>query len=655
MDNHTVYLMIGSLDIVRGGMTKALLNRANILANAYREVHILTFDFNPEYDLIRYQLYQMGKIKENIIIHNLYEYFANKKHTECCFLHPSSHDLQQHNQNKFEHYIKNDMFITKQKNSLGKLTQLFYQNKHLEIIKTELFDSQERLRMVNYYDVEKQERTEAFYINENGNCFLYKKKNPKAGTTNKVVTFNRSQLIGEEFPNETALRSYWVEEMVKNDKEPILISDSRSTDATLSAVKDDNVTKIIVIHSSHLDKPYTFDAPLVKKNKNALKNMNHFDAIVFLTEEQKKDVEKRFGHRSIFHAVPHSAEIQQNDQLKKEKDTAVVVSRFSSIKNIDHIIKAFKGVVSEHPNAKLELWGTGSQEKKYRELIDRLDLSNHVFLKGYTTNASEVLQKAAFSVLASKSEGFGLTLLESMAVGTPVISYDIKYGPRDMITDGKNGLLVKANDISQLTKAMNTLFKEKDKCKEMGRQAQKTVQEQFHNRHFLQKWLHVFQHATNQKQIRSIVSRTTCQVNDLYWVNKRKGILHLEGTVSFPAIVHNRDSLSFSLYMQKRKQQLDKYIPLEYKWINKHTMHFSGNIELKHFVHNEWIPKGIWDLYIHFSLSNRQKVVRLGMNEDKFASRLCTYIKNKTNTILPYFTIKHNLSLDVGEQLHKID
>ncbi len=46
--------------------------------------------------------------------------------------------------------------------------------------------------------------------------------------------------------------------------------------------------------------------------------------------------------------------------------------------------------------------------------------------------------------------------------------------------------------------------------------------------------------------------------------------------------------------MQKRKQQLDKYIPLEYKWINKHTMHFSGNIELKHFVHNEWIPKGIW-------------------------------------------------------------
>ena len=102
MDNHTVYLMIGSLDIVRGGMTKALLNRANILANAYREVHILTFDFNPEYDLIRYQLYQMGKIKENIIIHNLYEYFANKKHTECCFLHPSSHDLQQHNQNKFD-------------------------------------------------------------------------------------------------------------------------------------------------------------------------------------------------------------------------------------------------------------------------------------------------------------------------------------------------------------------------------------------------------------------------------------------------------------------------------------------------------------------------------------------------------------------------
>src|SRR5699024_11168689 len=70
--------------------------------------------------------------------------------------------------------------------------------------------------------------------------------------------------------------------------------------------------------------------------------------------------------------------------------------------------------------------------------------------KGFSSNPKSVFQSASCSILTSLREGFGMVITESMAEGTPVISYLIKYGPKDIIKDGVNGFLVKDGDKEEL-------------------------------------------------------------------------------------------------------------------------------------------------------------------------------------------------------------
>ncbi|MHC0552826.1 glycosyltransferase [Salinicoccus sp. CNSTN-B1] len=166
----------------------------------------------------------------------------------------------------------------------------------------------------------------------------------------------------------------------------------------------------------------------------------------------------------------------------------VIISRFSSIKNIDHIIKAFKHVVEAIPEAQLEIWGGGNKKKDYLQLIDDLELKKNVSIKGYTQNPGKIYRSGALSAVTSKAEGFSLSVMESMVNATPVISYDIRYGPSDMIDDGKNGYLIKKGDIDTLSEKMVSMLKDPEKTREMGKEARYKMDEKFNIDSYREKW-----------------------------------------------------------------------------------------------------------------------------------------------------------------------
>src|SRR5699024_11314381 len=85
---------------------------------------------------------------------------------------------------------------------------------------------------------------------------------------------------------------------------------------------------------------------------------------------------------------------------------------------------------------------SGKIRTSLEKQIKDLNLTNHVFLKGFTNDTNRIYQKSIVSLLTSKSEAFAMVLLESMINETPVISYDINYGPSDIITDGLDGFLI---------------------------------------------------------------------------------------------------------------------------------------------------------------------------------------------------------------------
>ncbi|MBO8517873.1 glycosyltransferase, partial [Staphylococcus aureus] len=78
----------------------------------------------------------------------------------------------------------------------------------------------------------------------------------------------------------------------------------------------------------------------------------------------------------------------------------------------------------------------------YRQLVEDYHLSEHVKFHGFKTHINEEIAKAELMLSTSKMEGFSLALLESLAHGVPVISYDIKYGPNELITPDFNGYLI---------------------------------------------------------------------------------------------------------------------------------------------------------------------------------------------------------------------
>src|SRR5699024_2251740 len=167
-----------------------------------------------------------------------------------------------------------------------------------------------------------------------------------------------------------------------------------------------------------------------------LSNLNHIYALVLLTEKQRDDIIRRFGHRNNYYVIPHSINLT-NIVKSKENNKVVIISRLHEEKRIDHSIKSFKEVVNKIPYAKLYIYGKDKDKAKLKSLINELKLENNIKLKVYTDESNLVLQSSDCSLLTSKYEGFAISIQESIAAGTPKISYNIKYGPSDMIEHDK--------------------------------------------------------------------------------------------------------------------------------------------------------------------------------------------------------------------------
>src|SRR5690606_33387290 len=95
--------------------------------------------------------------------------------------------------------------------------------------------------------------------------------------------------------------------------------------------------------------------------------------------------------------------------------------------------------------------------------------------KGYSNNVFEEMKKYLCILFPSNSEAQGLSILEGMSVGTPVIAYNCKYGPSSMIENGVNGFLINVGDVESMADRINDLFNDNEKRNEMSVKAIKAA------------------------------------------------------------------------------------------------------------------------------------------------------------------------------------
>jgi len=117
--------------------------------------------------------------------------------------------------------------------------------------------------------------------------------------------------------------------------------------------------------------------------------------------------------------------------------------------------------------------GDGPSRASLKHQIEMLGLRDRVRLLGLVTNPHTVLRRAAAFVLSSRYEGMPMALLESMACGLPCVSYDCPTGPREIIEDGVNGLLVPPEDVPSLAQAIGKVADDAQLRSRLGSQAAK--------------------------------------------------------------------------------------------------------------------------------------------------------------------------------------
>ena len=185
-----------------------------------------------------------------------------------------------------------------------------------------------------------------------------------------------------------------------------------------------------------------------------------------------------------------------------------MMARYSPEKNIDMAIRAFAKVVEKAPQAKLELYGFGKAEKDLRLLIETLSLQKHVFVKGFVEDPGSIYDEAGISLLTSRVEGFSLTVMESLSHGCPVISFNINYGPSDMIDNSKNGYLIKFGDEDKLASRMLTLLTQPDRLQRMSENAYSSAQS-FNADTFAEKWQTLFKSIRSEQMPSQLVEPVT--------------------------------------------------------------------------------------------------------------------------------------------------
>nr|WP_154324602.1 glycosyltransferase [Pantoea sp. 201603H] len=230
-----------------------------------------------------------------------------------------------------------------------------------------------------------------------------------------------------------------------------------------------HATVTALIHSSHRlpngERKGTY--------RHILEQHQRVDQLVVLTEEQRQDLIGEGFPEHKLRVIPHPAEARYStDTLDKIPSKQVLyMARYSPEKQHGLLIRAFERVVDAIPDAQLQTYGTGPLRAALRKQVMQKGLDSHIHINGFSDDVAEIQRRSCCAVLCSNQEGFSLFGLESLAHGTPLVSFAIKYGPRDLLHEYDAGVLVTEGDERALADALIAIINDPGKQKHMQQQA----------------------------------------------------------------------------------------------------------------------------------------------------------------------------------------
>lgn len=196
------------------------------------------------------------------------------------------------------------------------------------------------------------------------------------------------------------------------------------------------------------------------------------DLVTTVTEADRRRVAESLGRPPGSTAVlPNSVPTPETAPADGNARSLIAAGRLAPEKRYDSLLRAMAEISPKFPDWNLRLYGDGPLRGRLASLADELGVADVVYFMGRTTDMESEWVKGSISVSTSDRESFGMSIVESMRAGVPVVSTDCPDGPREIISDGTDGVLVPTDDVCALADALSALMSSDSERAEMGEAA----------------------------------------------------------------------------------------------------------------------------------------------------------------------------------------
>lgn len=205
---------------------------------------------------------------------------------------------------------------------------------------------------------------------------------------------------------------------------------------------------------------------------NLVKKLKRLDRLVVLTEKDRD----AWTELDNVVAIPNPLSFAPEAVSRLTDKRVIAVGRYCHEKGFDLLLQVWAKVQQVCSDWRLEIFGDGDRTA-YEQLADSLQLDrSRCLLHGRTNDIQSEYLRSSVSVCSSRFEGFGLVIVEAMACGVPVVSFDCPWGPGSIIADGEDGILVENGQVEKMARVLTLLLGNTEEIRRLGDNAHKNVQ-----------------------------------------------------------------------------------------------------------------------------------------------------------------------------------
>lgn len=490
-----------SLALKRGGVTRAMLARAQMYAHAGIPVRLLLTGHGGREEHVERELRKKWDLSTDRV---QFRYFWRDAAPGGGGA-PVDQEADEKDMTVFAEkassgntvvrcYADGLLAKTKHYDDRGTLVWVDRHDNARRIVAKEVYDEHSKLVRIDELSPDDGTALLRRWFDSSGACWLTNWLTP-AGSATKAVRHHPQPQAYDTFGQVVAS---WVDDVLADATNPVVFVDQRHQDTVLLNMKHPTARKVSILHNCHTVRPHRVTDATKRSWLPLLKNIDALDAVVALTHRQRDDIVARYGGDNfvvINHPTPPHPEVD----VERKPGLLIAITRLDQQKRLSHAIRAFAIAAKKVPEARFHIYGRGEEGPMLRKLVRELDVEDKVLFKGFTDRPLEVFASATATVLSSWFEGFPLVLNEAMGVGTPFVTYDVNYGPSEVITDGVDGLLVPVGDIDALANGMVRLLSDPEFAAELGKRARE-VDQRYSLERWRSEWLDLHQRLAGERR-----------------------------------------------------------------------------------------------------------------------------------------------------------